>query len=242
MSVVIKFQVSLFIASQPLTTAPENFKKAFELFFPHGYFPSTVQELAPGIPTTDRLTLQNNALGISVQFLSNRIDFVAMPFASAQNQLPLAQFCDEVRAITAIALDAFPVGVERIGLASERVLNDLDSKQLDQVRTHFIAPGIDEFDQTVNVEWMVRQVILAPLNPETDLLSNQIYSVNRGKMHLSDQTGVREFEALQVALDVNTNPTSRMSFDGSGVKQYLADALQAHDSLLQKIEKRIYDR
>lgn len=240
MSIVVKYQVSLFVAFQPYTTAADCFKNAFELFFPRGFFPSTIQEQAPGLPVADRLSLVNNTLGINVQFLSNRIDFLAMPFTTPQSNLTLAQFSEEVRAITAIAFAAHNMRVERLALMSERMIDNLPSDRLDDVRKRFINPSIDDFDEAVNIEWSARQAIRTPLSAEYETVCNHIYSVSRGTVQFGDTTGVRVIEALQVALDINTHPTPGQSFDIDGIHQFISHALVSHDALLGKIENRIH--
>lgn len=240
MSIVIKYQVSLFVAFQPYTTAADCFKNAFELFFPRGFFPSTIQEQLPGLPMVDRLALVNNTLGINVQFLSNRIDFLAMPFSNPQSNLTLARFSEEVRAIIAIALAPHNMRVERLALITERMNDDLPSDKLDDVRKRFINSNIDGFDDAENIEWSARQVIRTPLSGEYDTVCNHIYSVGRGTFQFADTTGFRTLDALQVALDINTHSTPGLTFDIDGIHQFLSNVLVSHDALLGKIETLIH--
>lgn len=242
MSVVVKFQASLFLPFQPFTTASDSFKGAFELFFPRGFFPSSIQEQVPGGSLMDRLALTNNSLGINVQFLSNRIDFLAMPFAAPQSALTVAKFVEEVGIISTIILAAKEVRVERLALMSERMVDNLTPEHLEVVRKRFINSEIQGFDEATNIEWSTRQVIRTQLNEHYQPLCNQIYGVSRGTAQFGDNTGVRVFEALQVALDINTHPVPGLTFDNDGVGQFLSHALASHDSLLGKIEKRIHDQ
>jgi hypothetical protein len=241
-SVVVKFQASLFLPFQPFTTAPDSYKSAFELFFPRGFFPSTIQEQVPGAPLTDRLALTNNSLGINVQFLSNRIDFLAMPFTAPHTGLNLARFAEEVGVISTMILAAKDVRVDRLALMSERMIDDLKSEDFDEVRKRFVHTGIDGFDEPTNIEWAVRQVIRTRLNEDYEPVCNQIYAVSRGTAQFGDNSGVRTFEALQVALDINTHPVPGLTFDNAAVSQFISHALASHDTLLGKIEKRIHDQ
>lgn len=240
MSVVVKYQVSLFVPFQPFTAGPECFKNAFEVFFPRGFFPSTIQEQGPGGPAADRLSLTNNTLGINVQFLANRIDFLAMPFASPQAKVTLDQFVEEVRALIAMVLGVNQLRVERLALMTERMIDNLPSDTLEQARNRFINSSIDEFEQSANIEWNVRQVVRTPLSQHFDVICNHIYSLSRGTAQFGDPTGVRTFEALQVALDINTLPLPGQQFDMQQIQLFLSNALTSHDVLLGKIEKRIH--
>lgn len=242
MSLVVKHQISLFVPFQPFTTAQESIKHAFELFFPRGYFPGTVQEQVPGIPVADRMSLVNNTTGVNVHFLSNRIDFLVMPFIGPNTGLTLAQFCEEVRSLTATIFAAHDVTVDRLAIISERMIDGLASEAMDQVRQRFIAPGLDGFDESVNIEWSARQVVRAPLTADDATLCNHIYSVSRGTAQFAYPTGARTFEALQVALDINTHPLPGVAFDVEGVTKFIGNGLIAHDNLLSKVERRIHER
>lgn len=240
MSVVLKYQVSLFVPFQPYTTAADCFKNAFETFFPRGFFPSTIQEQVVGGSVADRLSLVNNTLGINVQFLSNRIDILALPFASPQAKLTLEQFIEEVRALIALVLDVYPVRVERLALMSERMMDNVRAEALDDVRGRFICAGIEEFDEATNIEWSMRRAVRIPLSQDFPTVCNHIYSVSRGLTQFGDLTGIRMVDGLQVALDINTNPTPGQMFDGDSIKLFISQVLLSHNALLGKIERRIH--
>lgn len=242
MPVVIKYQASLFISAQPLSTDPDSFKKALELFMPLGFYPGTVQEQAPGAAPADRLTLANSALGINVQFLSNRIDFLAMPFAQPDVNLSLAKFIDKVREVSGIISESVALRVERIGLASECMVDEIPVERLDEVRNRFIAPAVEGFVDEENIEWACRQAIRAPLSAAYNVLCNKIYNISRGTAQIGGPTGVREFQALQVALDINSHPLPGQVFGTTEADQFLDAALEAHESLRADIEKLIYGR
>lgn len=240
MSVTAKYQISLFVPFQPFSAAPESFRKAFELFFPRGYFPGTIQEQAPGSPATDRLSLANNGLGINVQFLSGRIDFLAAPFAASKNQLSLNKFTEEVKALANLILQENTLKVERVALISEHMVDDLDPTQLDLLSKKFIAPTIESFSQSPNIEWSVRQIIRQPLSDDYKIICNQVYSVARGTVQFADQSGVRTFEAIQLTLDINTYPTPQSTFDEKAIQAFVTNAHIAHDSLLSQLKGQIY--
>ncbi|MEZ2724952.1 hypothetical protein ACBQ21_13270 [Pseudomonas putida] len=240
MSVVVKYQVSLFVPFQPFTAGPESFKNAFEVFFPRGFFPSTVQEQGPGGVVAERLALTNNTLGINVQFLSNRIDFLAMPFASPQANLTLERFVEEVRALIGSVLGVHRLRVERLALMTERMIDNLQADALEDARKRFINSGIDEYEAAANVEWSIRQVVRTPLSQDFGVVCNRIYSLSKGTVQLGDVTGVRSFEAIQIALDINTLPLPGQEFDMEGIQLFLSHVLPSHNVLLEKIEKRIH--
>lgn len=242
MSLTVKYQISLFVPFQPFSTAPDSFKSAFELFFPRGYFPGTIQEQAPGSPLADRLSLVNNALGINVQFLSNRVDFLATPFAASKNQLTLAKFAEEVQSLSSVIMQANTLRVERIALMSEHMIDDLRPPQLEELCGKFIAPAIDDFNESPNIEWSVRQVIRKPLTDDYPIVCNQIYSVSRGTAQFADQSGVRSFEAIQLTLDINTFQTPQSVFDTGAISDFVVNAHTAHDLLMNKITGHIYGR
>jgi hypothetical protein len=202
----LKIQVSLFGDYSHITPTEEIIKDCISAFFQLGMLPSgNVQEMDPNTNRLEpRLSLQSMRNGISVNFLSNRIDFLVMPLPNSPGaSLNAESFCVQVNQIATSLKKVLGVTFNRVGFAAERFLAPITPEKLETLRKKFTTEAFTIFPDKPVVEWNIRNVVLDRFDKNVDQDVNVIYNISKVKVQLGDHTGLREFDTLHLTTDIN---------------------------------------
>lgn len=203
----LKYHVSAFGDFSKVEPSEDIIKECLGRFFSHGLLPGGMQEFNPVQNRLDnRLSLQSMKNGLSVNFLTNRVDFILHPLpGTPASALSPAEYIDLCGSLYLEIADMFGVTINRTGLTIDHVLAIDDDSQLESLRGKIMNPAYDVVDDegAFSAEWSVKNVIQKPcsLFPGKDM--NITYKVSKITAQFDDGNGQREFEAPLLNVDIN---------------------------------------
>ncbi|CAI8837430.1 hypothetical protein [Pseudomonas sp. IT-P260] len=240
----LKIQVSLFGDYSNITPTEEIIKNCISAFFQHGMLPSgNVQEMDPNTNRLEpRLSLQSMRNGVSVNFLSNRIDFLVMPVPNSPGAAVTSElFFDQVNQITSSLTTVLGITFNRIGFVSEKFLAPMSTEKLEELRKKFITEAFTLFPDKSVTEWNVRNVVADHFDKNIDQEVNVIYNISKVKVQFGDSNGVREFETLHLTTDINTPLEKRVTASLATLSDFLQQSLDRERAIYKGLTAVAYD-
>lgn len=239
----LKIQISLFGDFSHITPTEEVVKNCISAFFQLGMLPAgNVQEIDPSTNRLEpRLSLQSMRNGLSVNFLTNRIDFVVMPLpgtpaASVTTEI----FCTQVLEIASSLYKILDISFKRIGFVTEKFLTPLPPEKLEALRRTFTTDAFNIFPEKQSVEWGVRNVVTDSFSGNSESEVNIIYSLSKVKVQIGDSNGHREFETLQLTTDINTIQNKKLSSSNETLSDFIAQAKNREKAIYSGLTSVIY--
>jgi len=236
----LKFQIVLFSNQSAIDPSPENIKKCIDYFMADGFMPSSVQEMDVMAGTsTPRLSLQSSSLGMTFNFLSNRIDI------TRQLGMPGVPDCGNINDYVSATLnvvskvtDVFNMAFNRASLISEYMFDNVPTEKLESVRMCFLPQPVLGASQVT--EWGIRSVERFDSLGESKESINLVCNVAQQALQIIEGTNYRETQAILVQVDLNTVPEgSDYRFSKRHREKFYADAIPLHDAVLEAMKARV---
>lgn len=239
----LKIQVSLFGDFSHITPTEEIIKNCISAFFQLGMLPTgNVQEIDPSTNRLEpRLSLQSMRNGLSVNFLTNRIDFMVMPIqGTPAASVTTEMFCAQVLEIASSLYKILDISFKRVGYVNEKFLTPLSPEKLETLRRIFTNDSFDIFPERHAVEWGVRNVVSDTFNRSAESEVNIIYSLSKVKVQMGDLNGHREFETLHLTTDINTLQDKKFVSSNEALGDFLSQAVDREKAIYKGLTAVIY--
>lgn len=239
----LKIQVSLFGDFSHITPTEEVVKDCISAFFQLGMLPTgNVQEIDPSTNRLEpRLSLQSMRNGLSVNFLSNRIDFIVMPIPSTPAaSVTTEMFCTQVLDIVNSLKKILDISFKRVGYVNEKFLIPLSAEKLETLRRIFTNDSFNIFPEKHAAEWGIRNVVSDSFNKGAESDVNIIYSLAKVKVQIGDSNGQREFETLHLTTDINTVQDKKFASSNDSLKDFLSQATDREKAIYKGLTAVIY--
>lgn len=218
-------------------------KNCISAFFQLGMLPTgNVQEIDPSTNRLEpRLALQSMRNGLTVNFLTNRIDFMVMPIqGTPAASVTTEMFCNQVLEIASSLYKILDIQFRRIGFVSEKFLTPLPPEKLEALRRIYTNDAFNIFPEKHAVEWGVRNVVSDKFDRNADSEVNIIYSLSKVKVQMGDSNGHREFETLHLTTDINTLQDKKLVSNNDTLGDFLSQAKHREKAIYKGLTAVIY--
>lgn len=239
----LKIQVSLFGDFSHIIPTEEIVKNCISAFFHLGMLPTgNVQEIDTSTNRLEpRLSLQSMRNGLTVNFLTNRIDFMVMPIqGTTAASVTTEMFCTQVLDIANSLYKILDISYKRVGYVSEKFLTPLPPDKLEALRRIFTNDSFNIFPEKHAVEWGVRNVVSDSFEKSAESEVNIIYSLSKVKVQMGDANGHREFETLHLTTDINTLRDKKFISSSEALKDFLSQAADREKAIYKGLTAVIY--
>lgn len=239
----LKIQASLFGDFSHITPTEEVVKNCISAFFQLGMLPTgNIQEIDPSTNRLEpRLSLQSMRNGLSVNFLNNRIDFIAMPISGTPGaSITIETFCTQVLEISSSLYKILDIPFKRVGFVTEKFLAPLPPEKLEALRRVFTNDAFNIFPEKHALEWGMRNVVADSFKGNTESEVNIIYSMSKVKVQMGDSNGHREFETLHLTTDINTQQDKKFISNNETLGEFLAQAKERERAIYKGLSAVIY--
>ncbi|MBF8651331.1 hypothetical protein IRZ81_11010 [Pseudomonas putida] len=203
----LKYQASVFGDFSKIVPSEETLKRCIESYFSQGWLPSNLQEFVGSKNAIEsRLALQSMRTGITINVLSNRIDFIVSPLpGSPAATVTMQSFLTQFSNMYPQLASQFGVAVNRVGFVCDHFLKVQRHEELNIFKSKLLALDLDNFagDSAMPVEWSVKNTSRIPSATFDGAPINVICNFSKVTAQLADPNGQKEFETPHLSIDVN---------------------------------------